>query len=184
MKYFLKKNNEELKIGQTIELSTSVDTSYGPGVATTKVKVTEPVLKKLIDDGFVVEKEEDKKGSEATERKTKENIIKAVVNLKPYIKRFAKSNGLDLPEAFMFLSLIADASMIAHLDILIGAIAEVKNRDKTAKDEVYFLNPASDYKPTAVTRKHNGITTFADKADAEEAYKLLLPIIRYMLDGK
>lgn len=54
-KYFLKKNKQEVKLGDEIKMETPVDTSYGKGVATVIVTVTEAILKKLISDGFVYE---------------------------------------------------------------------------------------------------------------------------------
>lgn len=178
MKYFLKKNNEEIKIGQTIELSTSVDTSYGPGVATTKVKVTEPMLKKLIEDGFVVEKKEKKESNKV------DDITNTIIALKPYLKKIGKKVGFDLHEVMMLLSIVSGVSKAVHLGIFIEVIAEAKNKGKTIKNKAYYLNPIYGYKPSPVIGNFNGAPVFADLEDAEEVYKLLLPLIEDALHGK
>lgn len=52
-KYFLTKNNQELKVGDKIKLTKPVNTSYGEGMVVTEIKVTENTLEKLVEDGFV-----------------------------------------------------------------------------------------------------------------------------------
>lgn len=76
-KYYLKKGNREVKLGDKIRMETPVDTSYGKGVATVDVEVTKITLKKLIEDGFVIVKD-----SSENEKKADNEFLEAVKKLK------------------------------------------------------------------------------------------------------
>ena len=56
--YFLKDGGREVKLGQIVEISTPVNTSYGEGTAYVNVELTEETLPELISDGFILVKEE------------------------------------------------------------------------------------------------------------------------------
>lgn len=168
-KYFLKESRQEIAVGQTIELTTPVTSSYGEGVAVTKVKVTESVLKKLIRDGFVVEEDPEE-----------EQIKQAIVNLRPYIKKLAKKMGISYNSAYMFLSMLSEHPL-THLTMLIEAMSNSMNEGKALDSSYYILHPLYGFTPYKVTIKgtSKNLTPglFYNKADADAAYHILKPFI-------
>ena len=168
-KYFLKEDHQEVKLGDKIQISAPVNTSYGQGRAHVDVVLTEANMKKLVDDGFIVAE------------KGKEKID--FDSMKPYFRRFARKNEMSLPSCLMLLSLLLNTSKKAHLLMLIETIAEVKNRDLKKGDKVFWLNPAANYKPVEVVGNHNHAVVFYSLKDAIETYNLLLPFIND-LDGE
>ena len=169
-KYFLKESKQEIAVGQTIELTTPVTTSYGEGVATTEVKVTESVLKKLISDGFVVEEDPEK-----------EQVEQVIVKLRPYIKKLAKRVGISYSSAYVLLGMLAKYPM-AHLTMLIEIMAASMNEGKTAGNSCFVLHPIHDFIPCRVRRHIPG--SFYSEADATNAYNILKPFITAFLSGK
>lgn len=170
-KYFLKESKQEIAVGQTIELCTPITTSYGRGVVTTEVEVTESVLKKLISDGFVVEEDLEE-----------EEIKQVISSLRPYVKNIAKKIGIDYNSAYMFLGLLTQHPL-THLTMLIEAMADTMNSDKTMGDSCFFLHPLKGFTPIKVKQSHiPGL--FYDEADAHKAYNILRPIINQLLSGK
>lgn len=165
-KYFLKSNGQELKVGQVIELSVPVETSYGKGTATTKLVVTEENLTQLIQDEFVVEKD---------------SLKEAIKEIMPCLKPLSAKVSLDTIHAVMLCEVLYNMSPKAHLQLLIEGIATIKNKGKHIKDNtVYCMTPfdgfhvvAIDYSPKLV----KGATVFYDNKDALVAYQMIKPFI-------
>ena len=175
-KFFLKEDGKEIKLGEKIQISTLVDTSYGEGKAQVEVEISPATLKKLVDDGFVTI-EDDKP------QKTEMQIL--FEKLKPYFRRFARKNGMSLPSCMGYFVLLSETSKRAHLLVLLETIAEVKNRDLKKGSKVYWLNPAANYKVAEVVGNHNNAVVFYSPEDAVDAYKLLLPFIKDLVaDGE
>lgn len=174
-KYFLRDNKQEVKLGDKVDLFTTTDTPYGEGRTTVVVTLTEKMLKQLIEDGLIIEKED------ATGEYDFMNGIK------PYIRRFARKNGWTFPNAITFLQLLSVLCKKAHLDVLVEMVSEAKNRGKQKGEEVYFLNALNGYYPKAVRIadvKYLPRMHFYDAKDALDARKLLLPVIEDILDGE
>lgn len=174
-KYFLRDNKQEVKLGDKVDLFTTTDTPYGEGRTTVVVTLTEKMLKQLIEDGLIIEKED------ATSE------YDFVNSIKPYIRRFARKNGLTFPNAITFLQLLSVLCKKAHLDVLVEMVSEAKNRGKQMGEEVYFLNALNGYYPKAVRVadvKYLPSMHFYDAKDALDARKLLLPVIEDILDGE
>lgn len=57
IKFYLKDNNKEVKIGDTIAVSVKVNTIFGEANATAHVVVNQDSLKKLIEQGIVIKKD-------------------------------------------------------------------------------------------------------------------------------
>lgn len=168
-KFFLKEDGKEIKLGEKIQISTSVNTSYGKGKAQVEVEVSPAALKKLVDDGFVIIKDDDP-------QKTEVHIF--FENMKPYFRRFARKNGVSLPACLEYFLLLSETSKRAHLLVLLETIAEVKNRDLKKGPKVYWLNPAANYKPVELVGNHNNAVVFYSAKDALDAHRLLLPLIK------
>lgn len=173
-KYFLTENNKELKVGNKIKLTASVNTSYGKGKGVIEVKVTEDTLEKLVKDGLV-RVEESNEADEADEAVNTECLIE---RLKPYIMEIAKKMHADFPTACGMLGVTYDISPKIQLQLLLETIAEVKNRGKKPGKDNWWLNPLTGYKPIKVIGSPTSATVFYEVWDALEAYKTLLPFIK------
>lgn len=171
-KYFLKKNNKEIKVGDKVKLTKNTTTTYGIGTTVVEVTVTEETLKQLIKDGFVEVKDDEV---------SFEDLYSKV---KPYLRRIVRKTDLSFPSACVFMGAVYDVSPVAHLQVLIETIAEVKNRGKKSGKLVYYLNPVVKFYPSAVVGNPNCATVFYSKEDAEETYKLLKPFIEDIIDEK
>jgi hypothetical protein len=165
-KYFLKSNGQEIKLGQKIELSVPVETSYGKGTATTKLVVTDETLIQLIEDGFVVEKD---------------SLKSARKEIMPCLKPLSAKVNLSTIHTSMLCEILYDMSPKTHLQLLIEGIATTKNKGKHIKDNtVYCMTPfdvfhvvAVDYSPKIA----KSAVVFYDQKDAIEAYHMLSPFI-------
>lgn len=175
-KFFLKEDGKEVKLGEKIQISTPVNTSYGVGKAQVEVEVSPATLKKLVDDGFVIIEDDGP-------QKTEAQIF--FENMKPYFRRFARKNGMSLPSCMGYFLLLAETSKRAHLLVLLETIAEVKNRDLKKGPKVYWLNPAANYSPVEVVGNPNNAVVFYSAKDAFYAHRLLLPLIKDLVaDGE
>lgn len=58
MKYKLKSNGKEVKIGDTIAVTTTVETLFGDATATVHVTLTQDNISKLVEHDVIVEEEE------------------------------------------------------------------------------------------------------------------------------
>lgn len=175
-KFFLKEDGKEIKLGEKIQISTPVNTSYGEGKAQVEVEISPATLKKLVDDGFVIIKDDEP-------QKTEVQIF--FENMKPYFRRFARKNGMSLPACMGYFLLLAETSKRAHLLVLLETIAEVKNRDLKMGTKVYWLNPAANYSPVGVVGNNNNAVVFYSAKDALDAYRLLHPLIKDLVtDGE
>lgn len=170
-KYFLKESKQEIAVGQTIELCTPITTSYGRGVATTEVEVTESVLKKLISDGFVVEEDSEKKA-----------IRQAVTKLRPYIKELAKRLGISCNSTYVLLGMVSGCPL-THLTMLIEIMADSMNNGKTFEGYCFVLNPIHDFSPRIIRKQKPVPGSFYSEEDAKTAYSILKPFIAE-LSGK
>lgn len=168
-KFFLKEDGKEVKFGEKIQISIPVNTSYGGSKAQVEVEVSPATLKKLVDDGFVIIKDDEP-------QKTEAQIF--FENMKPYFRRFARKNGISLPACIGYFFILSETSKRAHLLVLLETIAEVKNRDLKKGTKVYWLNPAANYSPTEVVGNPNNAVVFYSAKDALDAHRLLLPLIK------
>lgn len=175
-KFFLKEDGKEVKLGEKIQISTPVSTSYGEGRTQVEIEISPATLKKLVDDGFVIIKEDEPQKTES------QTFLK---NMKPYFKRFAIKNGMSFPSCIKYFSLLFEVSKRAHLLVLLETIAEVKNKDFKKGPKVYWLNPAANYSPVEVIGNHNNAVVFYSLNDALDAHRLLLPLIKDLVaDGE
>lgn len=176
-KYFLKSNGQELKVGQVIELSIPVETSYGKGMAVTKVRVTEKTLTKLIADEFVTEVDS-----------TQEAMKTALNEITPPLRALAAKANIDLTHAYMLCALLSDLSPTAHLSLLIESMTFTRNKGKVIQnDVVWWLHPGQGYKPFRITANNpltNRGPVFYDHKDAVDAYNILHPFIEEFFNGK
>ena len=167
-KYFLVKNNQELKLGDVIKMTKPVDTSYGKGETTVKIKVDLTTLNQLVEDGYV-----------RVEDYSKEEFEK----ITPYIGRFSHKHSISFSEACVVLAGLCKISPRAHFQLVLETIAEMKNKGKKPVKKVWYLNPFADYKPVIVDY-NPAIISFYSEKDALDAYNVLRPFIEELVNGK
>jgi hypothetical protein len=170
MKYFIKDSDKEVQMGQTIEVEQKVTTSLGEGICKTQVVVTPENVGLLVKQGFLVQKEEEKGMSPASEEHWEK--------LKPYIRRFARKNDMPLVPAILFFASLEQMSPLAHIHVLLETISEVKNRGKSPAFAVYYLSPIFEFEVAMASSKVSKFTpVFYSKDDAMEAYELIKPFL-------
>ena len=170
MKYFIKDSDEEVQMGQTIEVEQKVTTSLGEGICKTQVVVTPKNVGLLVKQGFLVQKEEEKGMSPDLEEHWEK--------LKPYIRRFARKNDMPLVPAIMFFASLEQVSPLAQIHVLLETISEVKNRGKSAAPTVYYLSPMCGFEIAMVSLRASKFTpVFYSRDDAKEAYELIKPFL-------
>jgi hypothetical protein len=84
-----------------------VSTSYGEGKAQVEIEVSPATLKKLVDDGFVIVKDDEPQKTE---------VQTFFENMKPYFRRFARKNGISLSACMGYFLLLfaAKDALDAH----------------------------------------------------------------------
>lgn len=174
-RYFVKGTDKEVKVGMTVQIETLTDTDFGKGKAVVNVPVTQASLELLIKKGLVEKRDEF----------TVEDGKKHLELLKPYIRRFARKNKIDFPQACAILAEIAKISPVAHIEILLEQISEVLNRERTPGFSAYYLSPLNDYHTTVIPRGKGFAPVFYNNEDAKEAYKLIAPFVDELIkNGK
>ena len=173
VKYYLK-DGQEIKVGDTVEIQKTVDTTLGKGTATVSVLVTQASLELLIKEGFVT-KEDDEQ--------TAEELLKA---LKPYIRRFARNNKLSFDDALAVLAAVLEMSPAAHIQMLLEVMTEVMNMGKSATSPtVFILSRGHNYKVCQTSLEGAKLVPkFYLRSDAERAYTLLKPFIDEIVNEK
>lgn len=166
MKYIFKKNNKEIKIGDTITLSEAIETQYGKGEAVTTVTLNEENIKRMVADG-IVEKVEDKKGINADE--VTEKLFPLVLSMcKEY-----KIIPSHLLETFFITSKI---SIFPAFMLILKELVKTCNAGKKRKGPKWWLNPLYGFKVTPVVNEAH-VYSFYREDDAREAYNTLKPFI-------
>ena len=172
-KYFLKDSDQEVKMGQVIEVVTTTETPFGPVKVKKGGVVNATTLPALIKAGYIVEKEVEGFDTAAH-----------WVELKPYVRRLARKMEVSLPQAVIFLAGIQQLSSRGHIDILTDIIAEVENMDTFPNSTIYVLDPSDWYKVSTVDLSNSKslmMPKFLTKEGAEKAYRLIAPFVKEML---
>ena len=158
IKYYLKNTDKEVKVGDRITISVPTSTPYGQGKCDIEVLVTQETLNHLVDDNLVVKKDDGKFDFEV---------------YKPFVRRIARKHDVSFPEACELLDGLREISMPAHNALLLEAMSEVFNRDKTVNSLVFVLNSHGRISRASV----EGIVVpyFIEQADALKAISLMKP---------
>lgn len=165
IKFYLKDNNQEVKVGDKITISVPTSTPYGQAKCEVNVVVTQESLKQLIKDGLVFSEEKS-------------------IDLEDYklfIRRLARKCNITFPEAIELLDSIKSVSLYAHNTLLLEMIAEVYNRDKEIPHYVYVIgNNTILY----VDIKNVHQPFFITREDAQKAAYLMRPFYEEARKGK
>ena len=156
IKYFLKDNHQEVKIGDKIHICVPVKTPYGNARSEFDVIITQSSLPQLIKDSLVYSCD-----------------IPDINMYRPYIKRLARRLDCKYVDALKIMDLIKDTSLYAHNALLLDLMAESLNDGKKIDNNVKAINLHGD----VCNCERKGIVTpfFTCNEDAMKAYQLLKP---------
>ena len=152
-KYVLRNSGKEFKMGDTVDVTVTVNTPFGEAKCVKKVVVNEETLKLLIAEGLVIIQE---------------------TEMKPLFRRIAKKLDLTLPDAELFVDIIHDASPYAAMFLLLDQASKKLNKGKDLSEykRFYYVNVNGE----VVTCQNRGIYNtpiFTSVEDASEALNLI-----------
>ena len=128
VKYFLKDSEQEIHMGDTIEIKVPLKTKYGEGFHQTEVLITQAILHTLIEDGLIVKKE----------IKNKDEEFRSI--WKPFIKGLIEDTKLTFDEAMAAINLMKTLFPHTFSYLLLDIISRQWNKDKQKPRMVYIVN--------------------------------------------
>lgn len=152
-KYVLRDSGKEFKMGDTVDVTVTVNTPFGEAKCVKKVIVDEKTLELLMNEGLVVVQD----GA-----------------IKPLFRRISRKLGLSLADAELFVSIVHDASPYAAIQLLLEQASKKFNNGKNLKeyDRFYYINVNGE----VLTCKNRGIFNtpiFTSREDATEALNII-----------
>lgn len=152
-KYVLKDSGKEFKIGDTVDVTVTVNTPFGEATCVKKVIVNEETLKLLMSEGLVVVQDS---------------------AIKPLFRRISRKLGLSLADAELFVSIVHDTSPYAAIQLLLEQASKKFNNGKNLKeyDRFYYINVNGE----VLTCQNRGIFStpiFTSREDALEALNII-----------
>lgn len=170
VKYFLKDSEQEIHMGDTIEIKVPFKTKYGEGFHQTKALITQAMLLSLIEDGLIVKKE----------IKNKDEEFRSI--WKPFIKGLIKDTKLSFDEAMVSIDVIKTLSPQSFSYLLLDLISRQWNKGKQKPYIVCTVN--MDIKNNNPIEFHVGKYVkgpwFSSRNDAQNALILIAPYISDM----
>lgn len=150
-KYILKNSGKEFKIGDTVDVTVTVNTPFGIAKCVQKVVVDEKTLELLMKEGLVKVQEDE---------------------VKPLLRMIARKLGLSLTEAEIVVSSFKDLSPYAALQLMLVQAADKLNQGKTF-DKVWFsISPRGSVMRLS-TPRYKGVLAFATEEDALKAINMV-----------
>jgi len=124
VKYYLKSNGQEVKVGDTIQVSTQTDTPFGVATATVHVMMTQATIPLLLEHEVIEQKEVGGKG------------------LKFYVRKVARRFGMSFPDAESMLNLFIEREPVIALSMLLKEMSLDMNKDVKLSNlpKVYSLS--------------------------------------------
>ena len=168
IKYYLKSNGQEVKIGDTIKVSSQTNTPFGVGTTVIHVTMTQDLIPMLIEHD-VIEKRE------MNEKK----------DLKYYVRRVARRFDMTFPEAEDMLGTFVGAEPVVAFTMLLKEISLYMNKDIDISKlpKVYVVSTVNG-KVYEVLKKdiktYAHFAAFKSKEQAYEALELLKHLHQHM----
>lgn len=168
IKYYLKSNGQEVKVGDTIKVSSQTNTPFGVGTTTIHVTMTQDLIPMLLEHD-VIEKRE------TSEKK----------DLKHYIRRVARRFDMTFPEAESMLSTFVEAEPVVAFTMLLKEISLHMNKDVDISKlpKVYVVSTVNG-KVCEIQKKdiktYAHFAAFKSKEQAYEALELLKGLHQHM----
>lgn len=106
MTKFYLKDGREVEIGSTIRVQNKTETPFGEGITSIDVLVTENTIPVLVEKGVLIAKNDEE------------------IAIKSYIKRVARTHGLDFWTADGLIAAMVDCDKFAALYLLLKAASE------------------------------------------------------------
>ena len=176
-KFYLKSNNEEVKIGSTIFHLVKKKVPFGIAVHQEELTLDEKLLNKLLEEGVIYKKE-----TKDAAPKEKEE---AIVDLSKYIESIAKKQGWHLDKAVNILNLVYTLNPMSALNIILREIAidlDKKYEDHIQNSPKIFIISTLNGKIGEVNKAHianyRNFAAFRTIEDAKAACKIVSPILR------
>lgn len=168
VKYYLKDTNQEIKIGNKIQVKVPVDTPYGKGTCDIETLVTQTSLEQLCKDGFA-------------EKKQVSEVPAAfhIDDYTPLAEYFSKSEYTHRI-SWDFLYILRKVSPYAHNWLLLDIISKVMNKDKKFGEHVFIVTSGvnMDVRVKRLLNKNVDLPKFTSFTDAFQATKLIMPFVR------
>jgi len=164
VKFFLKDTDQEVKVGDVIDIAIPMKTPFGMGVTTiNKVEVTQASLKQLLERGIVYSKED--------------SIEKAMAIYKPVLRRLARKNNCSLESIVEFLNVLYSVSPEAHSMVMLEAIADKINQGHKITGKGYFVGRKNGLVLETKCCEKLGVPGFDSLEKANAAADLYKPFI-------
>lgn len=164
IKYYLKSNGQEVKIGDTLKVSSQSDTPFGIGTTTIHVTMTQDLIPLLIEHEVIEKREVGGK------------------DLKFYIRRVARRFDLTFPEAEAMLENFVCNEPVIALALLLKEMSLYMNKDinLASLPKVYVLSTINGkiyevQKGDIKTYAH--FAAFKSKEQLQEASALLKDLL-------
>lgn len=154
-KYVLKNSGKEFKMGDTVDVTVTVNTPFGEAKCVKKVVVNEESLKLLIAEGLVVVKA----GNDP---------------IKPIMRRIARRLKSSLEDAELFIKVVAHVSTYSAIQLLLEQFSKKmrSEADFSSAKTLYYVNPNGEVVSCINKGIHEG-ALFASREQAEQALALI-----------
>ena len=169
IKYYLKTNGQEVKVGDTIKISSQTETPFGVGTTVLHVTMTQDLIPMLLEHEVIEKRESDK-------------------DLRVYIKKFAKRFGLSFSGAKEMLSVFIEKEPALAASALLKEISITLNMDKGSLADlpkVYVISSINGkiYEvPKKDIKTYAHFAPFRSREQAKEAYDLLGTLLNDMYE--
>lgn len=154
-KYVLRNSGKEFKIGDTVDVTVTVNTPFGEAKCVKKVVVNEQTLGLLIKEGLVIVKDD--------------NYF-----LKPVMRKIARRLKCSLEEAELFVKVVAHVSTYAALQTLLEQFSKKLNSegDFNSAQTLFYVNPNGEVVSCMNKGVHEG-PLFTSREQAEQTLSLV-----------
>lgn len=167
IKYYLKSNGQEVKVGDMIKVSSQTNTPFGIGTTVVHVTMTQDLIPKLIKNNVIEKRDSDNK------------------DMKFYVRKVARRFNISFPEAENMLSTFVSVEPVLALTMLLKEMSLHMNKDIDISKlpKVYVISTVNGQiceiqKDAIKTYAH--FAAFKSKEQAHKAMGLLKHILEHM----
>lgn len=167
IKYYLKSNGQEVKVGDTIKVSSQTSTPFGVGTTVIHVTMTQDLIPKLIENDVIEKRDTDSK------------------DMKFYVRKVARRFGITFPEAEDMLGTFINVEPVLALNTLLKEMSIHMNKDVDISKlpKVYVISTVNgqvcEIQKSAI-RNYAHFAAFRSKEQAYEAMRLLKHLLEHM----
>lgn len=167
IKYYLKSDGQEVKIGETIQVSTRTNTPFGVGTTTLHVVMSQDTIPLLLEHEVIEKRETSNKG------------------LRFYVRKVARRFNMSYPEAAEMLDNFIEKEPVVALTMLLKEMSLNMNKDISISrlPKVYVISTINGEICEVLKediRSYDHFAAFKSKEQAQEAYNLLKDLLTRM----